>query len=134
MPGFPGHAGEAWYGEVKKVHACGEWLGVRREDGHYRVKKVLRKACKKQKSISSAASDSNSRASFSKLSSREQERVLKGAEARIGNELRRAEMECAKLRESNRKAADTHTSAQAAALKKLAREKGAGNINTHNTT
>ena len=40
LPGFPGHAAEAFHGEVKKVCPCGDWLGVHREDGTYRAKKV----------------------------------------------------------------------------------------------
>jgi hypothetical protein len=84
LPGFPGHAAEAFCEEVKKARPCGDWLGVHREDGTYRTKKVWRKACKKQKSASSAAPDPNSHAPFSKLNSREQKGVVKGAEAGTG--------------------------------------------------
>jgi hypothetical protein len=134
-PGFPGSFAHAFYGEVKKVYPDGEWLGVHREDGAFRVKKVPRKACKRAKSISSATPNPSKRTSLSQLDDKpEQERIKKAAEARIGNQLRRAEMECKNLREANSKAADTHTSVQAGALKKLAREKGAGNVNTQNAT
>jgi hypothetical protein len=107
---------------------------VHREDGACRVKKVPRKAHKRVKSISSATPNPSKRTSLSQLNKPDQERIEKAAEARIGNQLRRAEMEHKKLREANSKAADTHTSAQAGALKKLAREKGTGNVNTQNAT
>jgi hypothetical protein len=118
--GFPASFTDAFNGEVKKVYPCGEWLRVHREDGACREKRMPRKACKKVQSISSAAADPNSRVSFSKLSSKEQERVLKAAQARIGNDLRRTEVERDKLREASSKAADAHEKD----VQRLAREKG----------